>query len=234
MATPTLANFTSELRKRNISRPNLYYVEIVPPKIFTSSTKGFVATDMNLISLWCHTAQTPQITISTQDNFIEAGTRRKYAYDQDYQNLVLNFYLDQDYAIKRFFDQWKQAIVPQRRNFGYPEDYTSPTLNLFIINQAGDETYKYEYINIFPKSINSVELSYASGAGISTFAVDFVFEEVYYTSMKKGLADFTSKPDGIGNLKNSNNNIAPATNKEISNYFDNGSKFNAMGDYTGY
>ena len=143
--------------------------------------------------MWCNTAMTPQLTIATQDNHIEAGVRRKYAYDQDYQNLTLSFYLDQQFAVKRFFDQWKYAIVPQRRNFNYPEKYTASVLNLYIIDQEGKETYKYEYSNIFPKSINAVELSYASGASISSFTVDFVFEEVYYSSLPN--YEYTSRPD---------------------------------------
>ena len=195
MAAQTLSQFTSELRTRNISKPNMYYVEIVAPPIFSSNTKGFSATDQNLISMFCHTAMTPQSTISTQDNYLEAGTRRKYAYDQDYQNLTLSFYVDQQFAIKRFFDQWKQAIVPQRRNFNYPEQYTAESLNLYILDSSGKATYKYEYVKVFPKSFNVIDLSYNSSSGPSTFTVDFVFEEVYYSSIKLGLTEFTSKPD---------------------------------------
>jgi len=193
---PSLSQFTSELRTRNISRPNQYYVQIIAPKIFSSQTKGFDSTDIGLVSMWCHTAQTPQAGILTDDSYIEAGTRRKFAYDQDYQNLTLSFYIDQDYKIKRFFDQWKQAIVPQRRNFGYPDDYTAPSLKLYIVNQADIATYEYEYIKIYPKTIQAVELSYATGIATSTFTVEFVFEDVYYSSLKFGnLIDFTSKPD---------------------------------------
>lgn len=195
---PSLSTFMSELRTRNISKQSLYYIEIVPPKIFGSQTKGFDSTDKNLVSMWCHTAQTPQYGILTEDSYTEAGVRRKFAYDQDYQNLTLSFYIDQEYKIKRFFDQWKQAIVPQRRNFGYPEDYTAQTLNLYILDQMGNPTYLYEYVNIYPKTIQAIELSYASGSPLSTFSIEFVFEEAHYSSLKSGnLVEFTSKPDVI-------------------------------------
>jgi hypothetical protein len=146
--------------------------------------------------MFCHTASTPQNTVMTDDNHIENGVRRKYAYDQDYQDLSLAFYIDQNYAVKRFFDQWKQAIVPQRRLFNYPEMYTSPQLNLYILDQNGAATYKYEYLNIYPKSFNSTDLSYASTNVSASFSINFVFEDVYYSSLKNGtLVDFTSKPD---------------------------------------
>lgn len=180
MSAPTLSQFTAELRNRNISRPNLYYIEMVmPPLLMNNRGKS----ELDLVSMWCHTAMTPQTTILTKDDHTEAGTRRKYAYDQDYQNLTLSFYIDQDFKVKEFFDQWKSIIVPQKRNFGYPNDYTADTLNLYIINQEDKATYKYEYSRIFPKSIGSVDLSYASGNTLSTFAVDFVFEEFTATSL---------------------------------------------------
>jgi hypothetical protein len=190
-----LSEFTAELRTRNISRPNLYYVEIVSPKMFVGNASKFSAVDLSLVSMWCAAAQTPQTTIFTKDDYLEAGVRRKFAYDQDIQSLPLTFYIDQGYKIKKFFDQWKYAVVPQRRNFRYPDEYTAEKLNLYILNQMDVPTYKYEFSKVFPKSISSTELSYQGGASISTFTVDFVFEEVYYTEIGDTGEDLvTSKP----------------------------------------
>ncbi len=179
MSAPTLANFTAELHSRNIARPNQYYVNIVPPP-------GMGTENSQLVSMWCSAAQTPHAYLMTNDNFIEGGVRRKYAYDVDYQNLVLNFYMDQDYKIKEFFDEWKKRIVPYNRQFNYPDDYTSDTLELFILDQTDKVTYKYEYKRVVPKTINSIELNYATGNAIVGFNVEFVFEDVYYTSMSSG------------------------------------------------
>lgn len=184
MTAPTLSSFVSELRNRNISRPNLYYVQILPPDDI-----DVMVTDSRLVSSWCSSASTPQSSISTNDDYIENGIRRKYAYDQDYQNLILNFYIDQDFEIKNFFDQWKNLIVPQRRNFNYPDNYTADRLDLYIINQADHETYQYTYTRVFPKTVQSIELSYASGTAISTFSVEFVFEDVHFTKFTNGVAD---------------------------------------------
>lgn len=191
----TLSQFTSQLKSRNVSKPSLYYVEIVPPQLMSPPYSIAAAADTNLISLWCSAAQTPQSTILTRDEYVEAGTRRKYAYDQDYTNLTLSFYVDQNYEVKKFFDLWKQAIVPQRRNFEYPDNYTANTLNLYIINQDDQKTYLYEYSRVFPKSINSIDLSYANSTSVATLTVDFVFEEAYFTAFNdKGVVTTTSRP----------------------------------------
>lgn len=210
--TPSLSKFTAQLRSRNISRPNQYYIEIIPPPIFRSSRAGFYATDIELVSAWCHSAQTPQVSIETDDSYLEAGTRRKFAYNQDYANLTLGFYLDQNYKIKRFFDQWKQAIVPQRRNFGYPKDYTSSSLKVYIIDQTGNATYSYDYVNIYPKTLASVDLNYTATGAISNFSVEFVFEDVYYSEIMDDQVLITSKPKSVTLVDNSGGGI---TNPEL-------------------
>lgn len=146
--------------------------------------------------MWCSGASTPQTSLLTNDNYIEAGVRRKYAYDQDWSDLTLTFYIDQDYEIKQFFDDWKSSIVPYNRNFNYPDSFTAESLILTIVNQADKDTYKYEFSRVVPKTVSPVELSYSNGNSISTFYVDFVFENYYYTKInaKTGEEEFTSKP----------------------------------------
>lgn len=166
----TLSQFTSELRNRNVAKSSMFYAEIVAPSLIQS--------DLNSVSLWCDMAQTPQSTILTQDNHIEAGVKRKYAYDQEYTNLTLDFYIDQEYKIKHFFQKWKDLTVPTNRNFGYPRDYTVDRLNVYAINAEGTAAHRYEYLNVFPKAINATELSYENTDAVAKFSVDFVFENV--------------------------------------------------------
>lgn len=185
----SLSEFSSELRQRNVSRLNQYYVEIIAPPALNG-----VGT--NLVSMWCSSAATPHTFLMTNDNFIEAGVRRKYAYDIDFQNLVLNFYIDQEYKVRNFFDAWKQAIVPYHRRFEYPDNYTSEKINLYILDQTDTPTYKYEYSRVYPKTINSTELTYAGGNTIASLNVEFVFEDVYFEAMgSNSNEDDTSKPE---------------------------------------
>lgn len=194
MSAPTLSTFTSELRTRNVSKSTLFYVEIILPKMFVGSTK-FNGDDNRLVSMFCHSASTPQSTIYTRDEFLENGIRRKYAYDQDYTPLTMTFYVDMDFKVKRFFDQWKRGIVEQRRQFNYPDEYTAPFMNLNLINSEGSIVYKYEYSNIFPKSFNMIDMSYTPNNAPLSMSVDFVYEEVYYSSMSGDeKVEYTSKP----------------------------------------
>lgn len=176
MSAPTLSQFSAELRSRNIARQNLFYLTITPPPGITGQVND------KLVSMWCYSAQTPHMFLATNDNFVENGVRRKYAYDVDFQNLVLNFYVDQDFEVKRFFDAWKQLIVPYNRQFNYYDSYTASTMTLHLLNQADEVTYKYEYKNVYPKTINSMELTFSGATNVLDLNVEFVFEDVYYTS----------------------------------------------------
>lgn len=133
--------------------------------------------ELSKISLFCHGAQTPQLNFSTNDNYVEAGIKRRFVYDYDYQDLMLQFYVDQDYIIPKFFDRWKEAISNSRRNFGYPDDYTSSNIDLYLIDMAGDVKHSYSYRNVHPKIINNITLDYGSSGSMS-LPVSFVFETV--------------------------------------------------------
>lgn len=192
MATaPPLSEFMSQVSTRNVAKPYLYYVEIIPPKSMETESK-----DNRLVSMWCNGSHTPMLTINTNDDYIEAGVRRKYAYDVDYQNLILSFYVDQNYQTKKFFDDWKQRIVPYHRRFNYPEEYTSDRLNLYLIDQEGNDVYLYRYSKVYPKTVNSIELSYSQNNSPTTFSVEFVFEDVYYTAITADNSElgFSSEP----------------------------------------
>lgn len=211
MSAKSITEFSAELRKRNIARPNLYHVSILAPTGLLSKNP-----DMNLISMWCSTANTPQVSLLTNDSFYEAGVRRKFAYDQDYSDLTLTFYVDQDYKIKNFFDEWKYAIVPNNRNFNYSDNYTAESLILTIINQADKDTYKYEFSRIYPKTISPIELSYANGNAISTFSVDFVFEDYFFSQLNSTNSSevSTSKPSNLDAP------LPEATNDELFSIFE--------------
>ena len=187
----TLQEFTSELRNRNIARPNQYYVDITPPPGMLGTE---IANSSRLAGMWCHTATTPQSSIYTNDQHIEFGSVRKYAHGHEHQNLVLDFYIDQDFEIREFFDRWRDLIVPHKRYFQFSETYTSDKITVYILNQEDRTTYKYEYRDIWPKTIQSVNLSYANGNSVATFSVEFVFREVHWTNYRGVNNSHASEP----------------------------------------
>lgn len=197
---PSLSRFTAELHNRNIAKPSHFYVEIAPPSDKIDE----------LISMWCNSATTPMNMMYTKDDFIENGVKRKFVYDQDYQNLVLNFYMDQNYEIKYFFDMWTRKIVPSKRYINYYDDYVARSLTLFMLNQAENVVYEYEYRNVYPKTIQSMDLNYSNGSQAAQFSVEFAYETVYFTQ-------YTPRLAGTDNLDNIDMNIEDLSLTGIDN-----------------
>lgn len=220
---PTLSNFSAEVRNRNVSRGNLYYVQILEPRPSQYDRSGITDTghqygevNERLVSTWCAGASTPMTYIHTQDNYTENGIRRKYATDYDHANLILHFYIDQDYSIKKFFDDWMRKIVPNRRNFNYPKDYTVDKLSLFIINMEDTATYQYDYSRVFPKHLSQIDLS-ATNSELSTFSVEFVYETFNYISHGKNGNQVSSLPDEIKTVTSTIDNN-PSITQHYPNY----------------
>ena len=178
----SLSEFTAEIRNRNLARPYLYYVEIFVPTIIQTGKTQY---NSQMINMFCSSAQTPFTAMFTNDSYNENGIKRKYIYDYDYQPLLLQFYVDQGYETKNFFDVWMQQIVPSDRKFNFYEDYVSPLIRVTIINTGGDDTYQYYYMNAVPKTVSNIDLNYGGHGSVSTFNVEFVFETMWFNKVYK-------------------------------------------------
>lgn len=179
---PTLSEFAANIRSANVSRPYLYYVQLLKPLVLSAASTTD-AYNIDKINMFCHGASTPHLGLYTNDEYNENGQRRKFVYEYDYQNLVLQFYIDQKYEVKNFFDNWMKEIVPSKRNFQYYDSYVSRMIRVYIVDMEDKETYQYSYINCVPKTVNSIDLNYSTTGQVSSFTVEFVFESVVYSKM---------------------------------------------------
>lgn len=179
----SLSEFTAEIRKSNFARPYLYYVEIFAPLAVLTDGKTY---NNNMVNMFCAGASTPQTDMYTNDDNHENGIRRKYIYDYNHQNLVLQFYVDQKYETKYFFDNWLKQIVPSARKFNYYDDYRSPLIRVTVLNTAGKDTYQYYYMGAVPKTVNNIDLAYSGHGSVSTFNVEFVFETITFNKIEPG------------------------------------------------
>lgn len=207
----TLSEFTSQIKTRNVSRPTLFYVQFTSPPGDSDVTPD--AGLLPVLPFFCFSASTPGHNFLTQDNYSTAGTKRKFIYDHDYGNLRLDFYCDQNYQIKKYFDAWITTIRTAGRVFNYPDAYTAENLDVFILDIADNEIYQYNYTKVVPKTISEVSLNWKSGNEISTFTVDFVFEEAFFIE-KTGLEEGTLP--SLNKIATTNP-ISQITNNEIVN-----------------
>ena len=159
--------------KSTLLKPALtsnYICEFTSPSSVESLT-GFVKPSNELITLSCSEASLPGSSVATMDITNDYhGVTEKHGYRRMYDDRAdFQFYVDSDYKMIGYFESWIAYITGdnERRSSSnytyrvqYPKDYrTNFLITKFERNLEG-KYLRYEFIDAFPSSINSMPISY--------------------------------------------------------------------------
>ena len=148
------------------------------------------------IGIMCADASLPASSFATaqvKDN--HHGITQQFAHTRMYLDSDFTFYVDKDYNIIKFFEGWMDYIAGDNnpktikrtdegnyyRRFNYPMNsgndigYKSAVLSISKFERDYDNYITYEFINSFPKSMNSIPVSYG-GADILKVIVQFAYD----------------------------------------------------------
>ena len=159
--------------KSTLLKPALtsnYICEFTSPSS-VESLFGFVRPSNELITLSCSEASLPGSSVATMDITNDFhGVTEKHGYRRMYDDRAdFQFYVDSDYKMIGYFESWIAFITGdnERRldsnytyRVQYPKDYrTNFIITKFERNLEG-KYLRYEFIDAFPSSINSMPISY--------------------------------------------------------------------------
>ena len=138
------------------------------------------------IGIACYDATLPTSSFATaevKDNF--QGINQQFAHTRFYVDSSFSFYIDKDYRVLLFFEGWMDFIsgaanVDERdkrfyRRFRYPDSYKCDGIQITKFDKNLDRKLTYEFKNAFPKSIQSIPVSYGQAELLKvtvTFAYD--------------------------------------------------------------
>ena len=173
----TISQFKSQLIGGG-ARPNLFEVEL------TTLPAG-IAWPADNFRYMCKAAQLPASVIANIDIPFR-GRIFKVAGDRTIEPWSITIINDEDFRIRKAMEEWVDFIAKLENNLGA----TDP--NAYMVNakvfqlgrgatpssqtNAGDRNAvlrEYEFIDIFPTSVSSIDLSYDSSDTIEEFVVDF-------------------------------------------------------------
>ena len=176
----TISQFKSQLIGGG-ARPNLFEVEL------TTLPAG-IAGPADNFRYMCKAAQLPESTIANIDIPFR-GRIFKVAGDRTIAPWSITVINDEDFRIRKAMEEWVDLIAKLENNLGA----TDP--NAYMVNakvfqlgrgstpssktNAGDRNAvlrEYEFIDIFPTSVSSIDLSYDSSDTIEEFTVDFAVQ----------------------------------------------------------
>ena len=173
----TISQFKSQLIGGG-ARPNLFEVEL------TTLPAG-IAWPADNFRYMCKAAQLPASVIANIDIPFR-GRIFKVAGDRTIEPWSITIINDEDFKIRKAMEEWVDFIAKLENNLG-ATDPSAYMVNAKVFqlgrgaapssqNNSGDRNAvlrEYEFIDIFPTSVSSIDLSYDSSDTIEEFVVDF-------------------------------------------------------------
>ncbi len=185
MATPKpRARNVADL-KANILRPSLtstYECHFNPPPAVRSWMNsrrrfdiggGYNYTMDEKVTLSCRAAALPGTSLATHEQFNDfTGVTERHVYRRQYEtSSSFEFYVDEQYDIINFFENWISFIVNEdgsrdadRDNYNYrvnfPNEYKSEIFIRKFERDYKGRDLQYKFVNAYPISINQMPVSY--------------------------------------------------------------------------
>ena len=161
------------------ARPNLFEVEL------TTLPDGVTGWDADSFQFLCKAAALPAQTIASIDVPFR-GRIFKVAGDRTIDTWTVTVINDEDFVLRTAFENWTQQIADLTTNLGAtdPSSYMT-NAKVFQLgrgsskastNSSGNENVvlkEYEFIDIWPSSVSSIDLSYDTGDTIEEYTVEF-------------------------------------------------------------
>ena len=154
------------------------YTKIRNVKEFLSRRAGILCSDASLPTSTLATAE-------VKDNFM--GIPQQYAHTRFYTDIDFSFYIDEDYTLLKIFEGWMEYISSGSNSFArqddqayyrrmqYPDSYKCNNMFINKFEKNFKRTLRYRFVNVFPKAINPVPVSYGA-ADILKVSVSFNFD----------------------------------------------------------
>ena len=178
----TISDFKSRLLGGG-ARSNLFEVELT-----TLPSSVTLPWQAERFSFLCKAAQMPARTIANIDVPFR-GRIFKVAGDRTIENWSITVINDEDFLFRNAFEEWTQQIANLDDNMGSTNP-ASYMVNAKVYqlgrgstqasqNNGGDSNVvlkEYEFIDIFPVSVGSIDLSYDSTDTIEEYTVEFAVQ----------------------------------------------------------
>lgn len=170
-----LNEFISKVKSTGLAKTNRYRVTIATPIIMTS-----LMNSGRLITLFCESTSLPgQVILTTEHNVM--GEHREFPYMKKYDNIPMSFYIDNNFEVKAFFDNWLNSVSnTQNKITSYYKDYIAPTVLIEVLPMDSEvSTYSITLHEAYPKGISPIQLS-ADSRDIAKIGVSLNYK--YYTT----------------------------------------------------
>ena len=179
MAIHSLDKFRAEVRTRGLAKPNRFEVLIHPPPAFIDSNGNLSETSVEnskLVSLFCESANLPTKTIGVKQQRLQGPAyQRPTSVDYGGDGITMTFLVDQQLAVKGFFDYWMERVVtPYSYNVSYQNEYAS-RIHIYQLNEKDEHVYGVILYDAFPRAMSQMELNQSTQNQVHKLTVTFAY-----------------------------------------------------------
>ena len=131
---------------------------------------------------------------------IEYGVRREVAYNAPaYDPLNITFLCSQDMSEKRKLEEWNNHIVKVNRGFDveYYDNYTG-SITVDVLDKNLKSTYYVEYLEAYPKVINSIPFNHTTTNQTVRVTASFVYSYYLTENTKRAINAIGTSPESLG------------------------------------
>jgi len=202
--------FSSAVNGRGIAINNLFYVTITLPNVLSELNSELSGRE---ISFLCRSVELPPMTVGTSDVRPQGhGLAEKRPTSFQFDPLSTVFMVDAEFAVKKFFHRWIQAVVNYDTRsgilsevngrvpfeFGYKRDFAATITVHVYSDNTGEFEYVYEFGKAWPTFVGGNQVAWENSAEVMTLPVTFTYSELKVTGAQPGaISTENSRGNGL-------------------------------------
>ena len=154
------------------TRPTLFQAQVTNPYGSSASDQKFFFT--------CEAASLPGMTIGSYE-IPYFGRKVKYAGDRSYSDWTVTVINDDDFLVRKAFEDWIDAINDTETNLMSPQAmnslYKQSQANVIQYGRDGNVVKTYNFEGIWPLGIGDITLQWSSANQYENFSVTFKYDQ---------------------------------------------------------
>lgn len=168
-------NFLSEVSSRGLAKPARFEVVIdVPPCIVGTNVAPMAKT----VGMFCDQASLPYTrVITSRQQIYGPPSIHPVGVEYNGENLSLQFYVDREMRVKRFFDLWVDGIIDRtEHSASYQSNYLT---NILVrqLDEADNINYAVKLWDIYPTAVQALQLDNTAANQTHKLTVSFAFRK---------------------------------------------------------
>lgn len=190
-----VTNFLAEVSSKGLAKPCRFEVMIDLPACVQDNALG------QQVSMYCEQAQLPYTRILTsRQQLFGPPSFHPVGVEYNGEGVSLQFFVDRDMQVKRFFDAWANGII-DRTTFtaNYQQNYLSQ-IYVSQLDEADNITYKCKLIDAFPTTVQALQLDGSMAGQVHRLNVTFNFRKWIEVAVGLDEKARVTKSTPIGNI----------------------------------